>query len=124
MTVDVDIIHKYLLEHPKRGEVFPAWTDEQVLDIFEKSMLAGSCHIGLSKDNSRVFGVAITFPNYEVGYLYVTAFFADDKMFWPGVMRAMFEKFPHFHICGRIGGNIVKFDNAFLRRQFQDLSAN
>lgn len=124
MIVDVNRIHKYLLEHSRRADVFPGWTDEQVLDIFEKSNLSAGAYTGLAEDGQRILGCAITFPRHDVGYLYVTAFFAEDKNFWPGVMQALFERFPYYHIAGRVAGKFVKFDNAFLRRQFLDLSKN
>lgn len=124
MTVDVDKIHKYLLEHRERSTVFPGWTDEQVLDIFEQARLADGTYLSIDADTGAVQGCVISFPRHDAGYLYITAFFAEDRTFWKFVMQELFQRFPYYHIAGRVGGKIVKYDNAFLRRQFQDFSAN
>ena len=123
MTLDVCKVHKYLLEHPSRSSVFPAWTDEQILDTFEKSLAAGGAHVGVG-DGDKIFGCVITFPHHDAGYLYVTAFFVEDRGFWPGVMQAMFERYPYYHIAGRVGGKPIMLSNSFLRRQFLSNSRN
>lgn len=124
MTVDVDKVHKYLLEHPRRGEVFPAWTDEQILDIFEQARLVEGSYLSIDSETGAIRGCVISFPRHDTGYLYITAFFAEDKTFWKFVMAELFQRFPYYHIAGRVAGKFVKYNNAFLRRQFQDISRN
>lgn len=104
--IKLNEIYAFILSHPTCDKVFPVdgWTSSDILTaIHDSNTVGGLFHY---KENHKVEGIMITFPNPNNKILWVTALIANGRKAFRALVANHEQHFKDYVVWGKKHGRI------------------